>query len=91
VSRYKVDRSREFIPGYKVIGGHWRGRGINHYKSALGVGAKAKSVTNNLPLLSVLGGRSNLITISVIWPNLVTSLSRDIYSTPLPNLLLKAK
>jgi hypothetical protein len=22
-SRYKVDRSREFIPGYKVGGGHW--------------------------------------------------------------------
>jgi hypothetical protein len=21
---YKVDRSREFIPGYKVGGGHWR-------------------------------------------------------------------
>jgi hypothetical protein len=54
VSRYKFDRSREFIPGYKVIGGHWRGRGISHYKSVLGAGAKAKSVTNNLPLLSVL-------------------------------------
>jgi hypothetical protein len=24
VSRYKVYRSREFIPGYKVVGGHWR-------------------------------------------------------------------
>jgi len=23
VSRYKADRSREFIPGYKVAGGHW--------------------------------------------------------------------
>ena len=23
-SRYKFDRSREFIPGYKVGGGHWR-------------------------------------------------------------------
>ena len=22
-SRYKFDRSREFIPGYKVRGGHW--------------------------------------------------------------------
>jgi hypothetical protein len=28
-----------------------------HYESVLGAGAKAKSVTNNLPLLSVLGGR----------------------------------
>jgi hypothetical protein len=24
VSRYNFDRSREFIPGYKVGGGHWR-------------------------------------------------------------------
>jgi hypothetical protein len=24
VSRYKVYRSRESIPGYKVGGGHWR-------------------------------------------------------------------
>jgi hypothetical protein len=24
VSRYKFDRSREFIPGYKVDCGHWR-------------------------------------------------------------------
>jgi len=28
-----------------------------HYEFVLGAGAKAKSVTNNLPLLSVLGGR----------------------------------
>jgi len=26
----------------------------------LSAGAKAKSVTNNLPILSVLGGRSNI-------------------------------
>ena len=24
MSRYKVDRSCEFIPGYKAGGGHWR-------------------------------------------------------------------
>jgi hypothetical protein len=27
----------------------------SHYESVLGAGAKAKTVTNNLPLLSVLG------------------------------------
>ena len=27
----------------------------NHYKFVLGAGAKAKTVTNNLPILSVLG------------------------------------
>jgi hypothetical protein len=30
-------------------------RGKSHYKSFLGAGVKARSVTNNLPLLSVLG------------------------------------
>jgi hypothetical protein len=79
VSRYKFDRSREFIPGYKVEGGHWRSVAVQivsepeiyqgagfyygqmrvsgcngHYEFVLGAGAKAKSVTNNLPLLSVL-------------------------------------
>ncbi len=81
-SRYKLDRSREFIPGYKIGGGHWprlrRGYNLsrnqkivmvqdlywgqmsvsgrkNHYKFVLRVGAKAKSMTNNLPILSVLG------------------------------------
>ena len=80
-SRYKVDRSREFIPGYKVgwralaqcrgtsylearnlsrcrifIGGQVRVSGCNrHYKFVLSAGAKAKTVTNNLPILSVLG------------------------------------
>jgi hypothetical protein len=32
----------------------------NHYKFVLSAEAKAKSVTNNLPILSVLGGRSNV-------------------------------
>jgi hypothetical protein len=80
VSRYRLDRSREFIPGYKVGGGYWRsvavgvvsepeifhGAGFQLRVNArvrvqrplricLGAGAKAKTVTNNLPLLSVLG------------------------------------
>jgi hypothetical protein len=37
-----VDLSREFIPVYKVGGGHWRGRGISHYTSVLGAGQKQK-------------------------------------------------
>ena len=81
-SRYKVDRSHEFIPGYKVWGRHRRSVGVqfvsepeicqglslfncvqmrvsgcqNHYKFVLGAGVKAKTVTNNLPILSVLKG-----------------------------------
>ena len=78
-SRYKFDRSREFIPGYKVGCGHWRSVAVQmsrsqksikvqdlncvqmsvsgcqrHYEFVWGAGAKAKSVTNNLPILSVL-------------------------------------
>ena len=79
-SRYKVYRSREFIPSYKGWRRHWRSVGVqfvseqeicqgildfncvqmrvsgcrNHYKFVLGAGAKAKTVTNNLPILSVL-------------------------------------
>jgi hypothetical protein len=84
VSRYKVDRSRESIPGYKVGGGHWRSVAIqvvsepeicqgagfklradrvsgcnSRNESVLRAGVKAKSVTNNLPILSVLGFRCN--------------------------------
>ena len=81
-SRYKFERSREFIPGYKFWGRYWRSVGVqiisepeicqcildfnyvqmrvsgcrNHYKFVLGAGAKAKTVTNNLPILSVLKG-----------------------------------
>jgi hypothetical protein len=80
VSRYKFDRSREFIPGYKVGGGHMRSvavQTVSKPQICHGAGfklradarvrvqeplqiclegrSKAKSVTNNLPILSVLG------------------------------------
>jgi len=86
VSRYIADRSSEFIPSYKVGGGHWRsvavqvvsepeichGAGVllradarvrvqrplriclGCRSTCLPAGRKAKSVTNNLPLLTVL-------------------------------------
>jgi hypothetical protein len=38
----------------------------NHYEFVMSAGAKAKSVTNNLPILSVLGGRSILLMINLI-------------------------
>ena len=81
-SRYKFDRSRVFIPGYKTGWEHWSSVGVqfvseqeicqgildfncvqmrvsgcrNHYKFVFGAGVKAKTVTNNLPILSVLKG-----------------------------------
>jgi hypothetical protein len=86
-SRYKVDRSREFITVYKFGCWHWRSVGVqivsepeicqgllslnwgqmresgckNHYKFVLGAGAKAKTVTNNLPILSVLAAGSYFV------------------------------
>ena len=55
VSRYKFDRRQEFITVQGSYCGHMRVSGFNgHYESVLGAGAKAKSVTNNLPILSVL-------------------------------------
>ena len=91
-SSYKIDRSCDFILGYKVGCGHWRSvrvqfisepeicQGIlnfncvqmresgcrNHYKFVLGAGVKAKTVTNNLPILSVLWGRAILIMLSLV-------------------------
>ena len=91
-SGYKFERSREFIPGYKIGGGHWRSVAIqivseqencqgiwdfncvqmsesgcrNHNKFVLGAGGKAKTVTNNLPILSVLQGVFILVISLVI-------------------------
>ena len=78
-SRYKFDRSREFIPGYKFGGVHWRSVAVEFVskvviyhdarfklcadarvrvqrpqQNCLKCRSKAKTVTNNLPILSVL-------------------------------------
>jgi len=56
VSRYKLSRSRKFIMVQDFNCVQMRVSGCkNHYKFVLNAGAKAKSVTNNLPILSVLG------------------------------------
>ncbi len=56
VSRYKLSRSQKFVTVQDFNCGQMRVSGCNsHYKFVLGAGAKAKSVTNNLPILSVLG------------------------------------
>src|SRR4030066_2569249 len=55
VSRYKLSRSQKFVKMQNLNCGQMRVSGCNgHYKFVLGAGVKAKSVTNNLPLLSVL-------------------------------------
>jgi len=63
VSRYKADRSRKTVKillDFNCV--QMRVSGCkNYYKAVLGVGAKAKSVTNNLPILSVLAERYLLI------------------------------
>ena len=55
VSRYKLSRSQKIIKVQDFNCGQMRESGCNnHYKFILSAGAKAKSVTNNLPILSVL-------------------------------------
>ena len=56
VSRYKLSRSQKFVKVQKFDCVQMRVSGCNgHYEFVLSAGAKAKSVTNNLPILSVLG------------------------------------
>jgi len=62
VSRYKLSRSQKTVTVQEFNCVQMRVSGCkNHYKFVLRAGAKAKSVTNNLPILSVLGGRSTVI------------------------------
>jgi len=62
VSRNKLSRSQKFITtqnfncGQMCVSGCW-----NYYKAVLSAGVNAKTVTNNLPILSVLGGRGILV------------------------------
>ena len=60
VSRYKLSRSQKVVKVQDFNYVQMRVSGCkNHYKFVFSAGAKAKSVTNNLPILSVLGFRSN--------------------------------
>jgi hypothetical protein len=55
VSRYKFDRSQKSVTVQDLNCVQMRVSGCkNYYKFVLGVGVKAKTVTNNLPILSVL-------------------------------------
>ena len=57
VSRYNLSRSQKLVKVQDFNCGQMRVSGCNnHYKFVLRAGAKAKSVTNNLPILSVLCG-----------------------------------
>src|SRR4030042_6996092 len=55
VSRYKLSRNQKIVMIQDFDCGQMRVSGCNgYYKFVLSAGAKAKSVTNNLPILSVL-------------------------------------
>jgi len=55
VSRYKFDRSQKIVKVQNLNCVLMSASGDKgHYELVLGAGAKAKTVTNNLPLLSVL-------------------------------------
>jgi len=67
VSRYKLSRSLKFITvqDLNCVQMCVSGRN-NHYKFVLSAGVKAKSVTNNLPILSVLGGVAVLFSVIIV-------------------------
>ena len=55
VSRYKLSRNQKIVKVQDLNCGQMRVSGCNgHYEFVLSAGVKAKSVTNNLPILSVL-------------------------------------
>ena len=55
VSGYKLSRSQKFVTVQDFNCMQMRVSGYNnHYKFVLRAGVKAKSMTNNLPILSVL-------------------------------------
>jgi hypothetical protein len=63
VSRYNLSRSQKSVKVQDLYYGLMRVSGCNNqYESVLSAGAKAKSVTNNLPILSVLGVRANFLS-----------------------------
>ena len=54
---FKLSRSQKFVKVQDFNCVQMRVSGCNdHYEFVLSAGVKAKSVTNNLPILSVLGG-----------------------------------
>ena len=62
VSRYNLSRSQKFVKVQDFNCGQMRVSGCkNHYKFVLRAGVKAKSMTNNLPILSVLGFRTKFL------------------------------
>jgi hypothetical protein len=55
-SRYKLSRSQKFVKVQDLNYMQMSESGFStYYEFVWGAGAKAKTVTNNLPLLSVLG------------------------------------
>jgi hypothetical protein len=55
VSRYRLSWNQKFVMVQDFYCGQMRVSGCNgHYEIVFGAGSKAKTVTNNLPLLSVL-------------------------------------
>ena len=55
VSRYNLSRNQKLVKVQEFNCGQMRVSGCNNnYKSVLGAGVKAKSVTNNLPLAPMI-------------------------------------
>ena len=70
VSGFKLSRSQKFITVQDLNCGQMSVSGCtDHYKIVFSAGAKAKTVTNNLPILSVLSVGVSLFFIQTIGSN----------------------
>jgi hypothetical protein len=61
VSRYKFDRSQKTVTVQDLYCGQVRASGCKFQQDLSWEQGAAKTITNNLPILSVLGGRSILL------------------------------
>ena len=73
----KLITSHIFIPGYKFCCEHWRGRGINSYKSVWAAGTKAKTMTSLFTLLSVLAGGFLIMVIESVCYQIIQNLKSE--------------
>jgi len=95
VSRYKFDRSREFIPGYKFDGEHWRSVAVQFVSEpeiSQGAGFQLRAdecVWVQRPLQNCLGSRSKSKKCDKQLTHIVRVISRFFSNDPVVVMVLK--
>jgi len=88
----KLNASHIFITVYKFDEMQWRGPDLSPVTKLSWLQEQiAKTVTSNLPLLSVLGGRSILLIVKLIFSSKVACQEEILILNPVYYCLMKAK